>query len=243
MGNWKRRVRGSVRQVGKPFKSGGGGFDLGIGKDGDSAIIHSHGYEWHHPKRFFKNVEYIGITKRNKDAFGDWSDSMSLKKFRGRPYNPYEYDVIAEYTPEKWNELSLEVKQQAESQGRDVNYGENFIFQTSKWTHIPKKIQSGKSGVNSGISQGSGITTNELKEAEEELKTVKQESKYILTHVDHRGQRDPREVLSFGKIMGGLNKELIVLHIRAYGTDNEQKVRALREQYKQLNDSIYRVLG
>lgn len=37
-GKWKKRVKGTARQIGKPFRSGGG-FDLGIGKDGDNVKI------------------------------------------------------------------------------------------------------------------------------------------------------------------------------------------------------------
>lgn len=36
--SWKRRVKGTEKQIGKAFKSSNGGFDLGIGKDGKSEI-------------------------------------------------------------------------------------------------------------------------------------------------------------------------------------------------------------
>jgi len=73
--------------------------------------------------RFSKNVEYIGV-KTDYPLFKISGDqivkSITIQRFFGRPYNWYDHENYYVYTPEIWNKLVGQIKQDAKKYGMEV---------------------------------------------------------------------------------------------------------------------------
>lgn len=90
--------------------------------------------------KFYRNKEYIGVRKHDKGTFGDWEETTSIKKIRGRPHNKHEYDLIGEYSDTLWNELINLIKIEAEKKNKDVIIDKlnNVVYSVHKMIHRPK---------------------------------------------------------------------------------------------------------
>ncbi len=92
-----------------------------------------------YPKRFFKDRFYIGVkTLSREPPRQEWVHTLSIRKFKGKPYNKYEYEVITEYDERLWNELLDEIRNEAKLKNKDVEITEDYAYTVPKWVHIPR---------------------------------------------------------------------------------------------------------
>jgi len=93
-----------------------------------------------YPKRFFKNQFYIGVkTKERVAPYSDWEDRLSIRRFRGKPYNKYEYTRIIEYDEQSWQNLLGEIREEAQHKNLDVETTEDYAYTIPKWRSFPSE--------------------------------------------------------------------------------------------------------
>lgn len=91
--------------------------------------------------RFYKDREYIGVKDDYPygKMFGDYkTKSISLKHFKGRPYNVYEYKEYYDYTPEKWQSLLKQLEADAGRYKMRVIAEQDYAYLAPIWEHKPK---------------------------------------------------------------------------------------------------------